>query len=284
MRIDLHAHSTASDGTDSPAELVREATAAGLDVVALTDHDTTAGWDEAAAAVPAGMHLVRGMEMSCTGRGEDGAPVAVHLLAYLFDPADPVFTAELERLRGERVTRIRAMAQRMADDGLPIDVDLLLEKAGPAAGRPHLARALVEAGVVPSVSDAFTELLSPRGRYYVPKADTPLDDAVKMVAAAGGVTVLAHARARARGRLLALDGIEELAELGLGGVEAHHPDHSEEDVRLMTDLGRGLGLAVTGSSDYHGANKNIGLGRFVTDPGEYEALLDRATGVEVIVG
>ncbi|MCR8693970.1 PHP domain-containing protein [Rhodococcus rhodochrous] len=284
MRIDLHTHSSASDGTDRPAELVRAAARAGLDVVALTDHDTTAGWDEAAAALPTGLRLVRGMEMSCTGRGEDGAPVAVHLLAYLFDPHDAVFVAELERLRGERVSRIRAMGVRMADDGLPIDIDAVLAEAGPAAGRPHLARALVAAGVVPTVADAFTELLSPRGRYYVPKADTPLVDAVKMVTAAGGVPVVAHARARARGRLLALDHIEELAELGLGGVEADHPDHDEQDVRTMRDLARSLGVVVTGSSDYHGDNKTIRLGSFTTAPAAYEALLDRATGVEVLEG
>lgn len=284
MRIDLHAHSTASDGTDSPAQLVRAAAAAGLDVIALTDHDTTAGWAEAADALPTGVRLVRGMEMSCTGRGEDGSPVAVHLLAYLFDPEDPVFVAELERLRTERVSRIRSMARNMADDGLPVDVERVVEQAGPSAGRPHLARALVEAGVVPTVGAAFTELLSPGGRYYVPKADTPLHDAVQMVAAAGGVTVLAHARARARGRLLDLAEVEELAGLGLAGVEVHHPDHGEQDVRLMTDLARGLGLVATGSSDYHGANKDVGLGTFLTDPRQFEALLEGASGAEVIAG
>lgn len=284
MRIDLHSHSTASDGTDSPSALVRAAAEAGLDVVALTDHDTTTGWEEAAAATPSGLRLVRGMEMSCTGRGEDGAPVAVHLLAYLFDPDDPDFVVELGRLRGERVSRIRTMAERMADDGLPIDADAVLAQAGPAAGRPHLARALVDAGVVATVGEAFTELLSPRGRYYVSKADTPLADAVRMVTAAGGVAVIAHARARARGRLLALDQIEELAEIGLGGLEADHPDHSDADARLMRDMGERLGLFVTGSSDYHGLNKDIALGRFTTDPGAYEALLDRAKGVEVVVG
>lgn len=284
MRIDLHTHSTASDGTDSPAALVRNAARAGLDVVALTDHDTTSGWDEAVAAVPSGMSLVRGMEMSCTGRGEDGEPVAVHLLAYLFDPQDPAFVLELERLRGERVARIRAMAERMVDDGLPIDVEEVLGQAGPAAGRPHLARALVDAGVIPTVGDAFTDLLSPRGRYYVRKIDTPLADAVEMVSAAGGVTVMAHARARARGRLLALDQIEELAEIGLGGLEADHPDHSDADARCMRDMAGRLGLFVTGSSDYHGTNKDIALGRFTTTPDAYDALLDRAKGAEVVVG
>ncbi|MBF6370697.1 PHP domain-containing protein, partial [Nocardia puris] len=120
MRIDLHTHSTASDGTDTPAELVRHAAAAGLDVVAITDHDTTSGWAEAVAALPRGMTLVRGREMSCIGLGEDGWPVPVHLLAYLFDPADRSFAEERERLRAERVERLRAMAERMAADGLPI--------------------------------------------------------------------------------------------------------------------------------------------------------------------
>lgn len=284
MRIDLHSHSTASDGTDTPIDLVRVAAAAGLDVVALTDHDTTAGWGDAVEALPAGMTLVRGMEMSCAGRGEDGHSVAVHLLAYLFDPADPVFAAERERLRGERIARIRAMAYRMAEDGLPIEPERVVVAAGPAAGRPHLARALVEAGVVPTVGAAFTDLLSPRGRYYLPKKDTDLGDAVRMVAAAGGVTVLAHARARSRGRLLSLDHIEELAELGLGGLEAEHPDHDDADVRLMRDMAANLGLFVTGSSDYHGANKDIAIGRFTTHPAALEELVGRSSGVEVVVG
>ncbi|AKE89284.1 MULTISPECIES: PHP domain-containing protein [Rhodococcus] len=284
MRIDLHAHSLASDGTDTPAGLVRAAAEAGLDVVALTDHDTTAGWDAAADALPGGLRLIRGMEMSCTGRGEDGRPVAVHLLAYLFDPRDEAFAVERERLRAERVARIRAMAERMADDGLPVDPERIVTAAGPVAGRPHLARALVEAGVVPSIDAAFADLLSSRGRYYVTKADTPLSDAVRMVAAAGGVTVVAHARARSRGRLLALDHIEELAELGLGGLEADHPDHDPADARLMRDMAAKLDLFVTGSSDYHGGNKKVSLGRYTTDPEALEALTARATGIEVLAG
>src|SRR5690606_16087738 len=171
VRIDLHTHATASDGTDSPAELVANAAAAGLDVVAITDHDTTAGWAEAVDALPPGLTLVRGMEMSCVGQGEDGYPVAVHLLAYLFDPSDRAFAEERERLRAERTDRLRAMAELMAYDGLPIDPEEVLASAGPSAGRPHLARALVAAGVVPSVDAAFVDLLAPHGRYYAEKAD-----------------------------------------------------------------------------------------------------------------
>ncbi|WP_327109943.1 PHP domain-containing protein [Nocardia sp. NBC_01730] len=282
MRIDLHTHSTASDGTDTPAELVRNAAAADLDVVAITDHDTTAGWAEAVDALPKGMTLVRGMEMSCVGLGADGWPVPVHLLAYLFDPTDRCFADERERLRAERVERLRAMAERMAADGLPIDPDAVLASAGPSAGRPHLARALVAAGVVPSVDAAFTELLAPHGRYYAEKADTPLRHAVEMIATAGGVSVLAHTRARKRGRLLALSDIRELATLGLGGLEIDHPDHSAADRALLTDLAAELGLLTTGSSDYHGANKTIRLGEFTTEAAQFEKLVGKATGVPVI--
>ncbi|MRH91160.1 PHP domain-containing protein [Nocardia sp. SYP-A9097] len=282
MRIDLHTHSTASDGTDTPAELIRNAAAAGLDVVALTDHDTTAGWAEAVEALPPGLTLVRGMEMSCVGDGEDGWPVPVHLLAYLFDPADDAFAQERERLRGERTVRLRAIAEHMAADGLPVDPDAVMASAGPSAGRPHLARALVEAGVVPTVDAAFLDLLAPHGRYYVEKADTPLQRAVEMVQAAGGVSVVAHARARKRGRLLALDHIRELAELGLSGLELDHPDHSAADRAVLAGLASELGLLTTGSSDYHGRNKTIQLGEFTTDPTQFEVLVGKSSGVPVI--
>lgn len=282
VRIDLHTHSTASDGTDTPAELVRNAAAAGLDVVAITDHDTTAGWAEAVDALPAGLTLVRGMEMSCVGLGADGWPVAVHLLAYLFDPADRCFADERERLRAERVERLRRMAERMRADGLPIDPDAVLAGAGPSAGRPHLARALVDAGVVPTVDAAFADLLAPHGRYYAEKADTPLRRAVEMIATAGGVSVLAHTRARKRGRVLSLDHIRELAPLGLGGLEIDHPDHSPSDRVMLAGLAAELGLITTGSSDYHGANKTVRLGEFTTDPAQFEELAGKATGVPVI--
>ncbi|WP_072687456.1 PHP domain-containing protein [Rhodococcus marinonascens] len=282
MLIDLHAHSTASDGTDSPEDLVRAAGAAGLDVVALTDHDTTAGWAGAVAALPAGLTLVRGMEMSCEGRGEDGRPVAVHLLAYLFDPAHAAFARERQRLRNERIVRIRATAERMMEDGLPIDADEVLAEAGPAAGRPHLARALMRAGVVGSVGEAFVDLLAPGGRYFVDKSDTPLDEAVQLVAEAGGVSVLAHGRARTRGRLLSLEHVRDLAGAGLHGLEVHHPDHSAADARLLHELADELGLVVTGSSDYHGSDKRAKLGEFSTSADEFDRLVSKSSGVQVI--
>lgn len=283
MRIDLHTHSTASDGTDSPAALVEAAGRAGLDVVAITDHDTTAGWAQAEAARPAGLTLVRGMELSCTGEGEDGRPVAVHLLAYLFDPDDRAFAVERERLRAERVDRLRAMAAKMVAAGLPIDPDAVLADVA-VAGRPHLARALVAAGVVADVDEAFARFLYTGGPFYVDKVDTPLDGAVAMVAAAGGVGVLAHARARRRGRVLSLGHIRRLAGAGLAGLEIDHPDHAPADRAELTALAAELGLLRTGSSDYHGANKTVGLGECTTDPAEFEALVAKASGVPLLSG
>ena len=285
MRIDLHTHSSASDGTDTPAELVRAARAAGLDVVALTDHDTTAGWDEALEAAPAGLTVVRGMEMSCTGRGEDGNPVPVHLLAYLFDPENEAFALERARLRDERSTRIGRMAALLAVDYPSIDPEDILAGTGPSAGRPHLARALVDAGAVPSVQAAFDGPLRTGSQYYVAKVDTPLDRAVEMIAAAGGVSVIAHARARTRGRLLDLAQIRELVSLepggagGLGGIEVDHADHNAEDARILRELAGELDLIVTGSSDYHGRNKELELGQHTTHVDDYDRLVSQASGL-----
>lgn len=284
MRIDLHTHSTASDGTDSPAELVRAAASADLDVVALTDHDTTSGWEEAVVALPPGLRLVRGMEMSCSGDGEDGYPVPVHLLAYLFDPTHAAFAAERERLRDERISRIRAMARKMADAGLGVDPEQILADAGPSVGRPHLARALIAAGVVESVDAAFAGPLSTRSEFYVDKVDTPLDDAVELVAAAGGVAVVAHPRARSRGRLLSLDHVRELSGRGLSGLEVYHRDHSPADVRVLEDVAAESGLVSTGSSDYHGTNKSVRLGEFTTAPDQFEIIESKASGVRVVSG
>ena len=258
-----------------------------MDVVAITDHDSTAGWVEAEQTLqelPSTMRLVRGMEMSCTGDGEDGSPVAVHLLAYLFDPANEVFARERERLRGERVTRLRAMGEHLAADGYPIDIDEILASTGAAAGRPHLARALVAAGVVESVDAAFAHLLAYNGPYYVEKADTPLTAAVEMVRAAGGVCVLAHARARTRGRLVSVDHIREIAAAGLSGLEVDHIDHAPADRDMLTSLADELSLVTTGSSDYHGTNKTVRLGDFTTDPVQFEKLVAAATGVGVLTG
>ncbi|MFY9805782.1 MAG: PHP domain-containing protein [Pseudonocardiaceae bacterium] len=266
MRIDLHVHSTASDGTDSPAELVELAAAAGLDVVALTDHDTTAGWTEAVDALPVGLRLIRGAEFSCIAPDGRGGKVPVHVLGYLFDPASEAIIAEQSRVRDERRVRLYAMAQHLAADGFPVNPDELL--AGlplqASAGRPHLAGALVSARVVDSVDEAFRRFLNNDGPYYTGRADTEVRAAIRIVRAAGGVPVLAHAAARRRGPVVDPAVIVELAAEGLAGVEVDHPDHTGDDRAALRDLAAALGLLVTGSSDYHGSNKTVSLGQETT--------------------
>ncbi|QFU93591.1 PHP domain-containing protein [Amycolatopsis sp. YIM 10] len=285
VRIDLHTHSTVSDGTDSPAELMAAAAAAGLNVIALTDHDTTAGWRPAIEALPRGLTLVPGAEMSCVS-GPPGARIGVHLLGYLFDPDAEVLAAEQRRLRLQRRTRVRTMAERMAADGLPVDPDEvlgLLPDDSPA-GRPHLAQALVRAGTVSTVDEAFARYLASGRGYYVPGADTLVETALEMIAAAGGVTVLAHAFAHTRGPILSEEAIAKLAALGLTGLEVDHPNHEPADRDRLRALAADLDLVVTGSSDYHGTNKTIALGADLTAPEAFEELVGRATGSHLVTG
>jgi len=285
--IDLHTHSTASDGTDTPEQLVAAAHRAGVDVLAITDHDTTGGWDAAAAALPTGMRLVRGAEFSCVSpTGREERPVSVHLLGYLFDPTHPAIVAEQSRLHDERVHRLARITEKMAADGYPVDVESVfaLVPEGTSAGRPHLARALVGAGVVESVNEAFATLLHNGSPYYVPKADTPVERAIAMVRAAGGVAVFAHPLARRRGRVVEPSVIADLATIGLGGVEVDHPDHAQEDRELLRELAAAHDLVTTGSSDYHGTNKITPVAVEHTDPEAFEALLARTSGVDVLTG
>ena len=278
VRIDLHTHSTASDGTDSPAGLIEAAALAGLDVIAVTDHDTTAGWSDALAALPPGMRMLPGAELSCESPDGLGGTVTVHLLAYLFDPASEPLVAEQTRLRLERRQRLRRMAARMAADGFPVDPDELMAALPPdaPAGRPHLAQALMRAGVVGSVNEAFDRFLGSGGSYLLPRTDTPVERAISMIADAGGVTVLAHPFARARGPVVTPEVVADLTGLGLSGVEVDHPDHDEPTRAELRSLAAELGLVMTGSSDYHGTNKTIRLGQETTAPEQFEALVARA--------
>src|SRR3954470_10963292 len=222
VRIDLHCHSTASDGTDTPAELVRNAAAAGLDVVALTDHDTTRGYAAAMAALPVGLTLVTGAELSCRIGG-----VSMHLLAYLFDPEEPALLAERELVRDDRVPRAKGMIAKLNELDVPVTWEQVKRIAGDGSvGRPHVASALVELGVVPTVSDAFTEQwLADGGRAFVEKHETDPFEAIRLVKAAGGVTVFAHPAASKRGRTVPEPTIAELAAAGLDGIEVEHMDH-----------------------------------------------------------
>jgi predicted metal-dependent phosphoesterase TrpH len=279
MRIDLHTHSSVSDGTQSPAELLATASAAGLDVVALTDHDTTGGWAEAEAARPAGLTVVPGMELSCRWFPAGSPPISVHLLAYLFDPAHPALAEERARLRTERLGRGERIVTALADAGYPVAWAEIVERsAGGVVGRPHVARALVEAGVVDSVDHAFATLLHHRSPYYVAKADTDVLDGIALVRAAGGVPVFAHGLATKRGRVVGDDAVAAMAEAGLLGLEVDHPDHAPHERAHLRGLADDLGLIVTGSSDYHGSNKQTPIGACTTDPSQFEALVDAGIG------
>ncbi|UJW33227.1 PHP domain-containing protein [Saccharothrix sp. AJ9571] len=285
VRIDLHTHSTVSDGTDSPAELMAAAAATGLSVIALTDHDTTAGWQPAIESLPRGLTLVPGAEMSCVSGGP-GAWIGVHLLGYLFDPAAEAVVVEQRRLRAQRRSRVRTMAERMAADGLPVDPDEvlgLLPDDSPA-GRPHLAQALVRAGTVSTVDEAFARYLASGRGYYVPGADTLVETAIEMITAAGGVTVLAHAFAHTRGPTLSEEAIAKLAAHGLTGLEVDHPNHEPADRERLRALARDLDLVPTGSSDYHGTNKTIALGQDTTAPEAFEELVGQASGAQLVTG
>ncbi|WP_112468785.1 PHP domain-containing protein [Streptomyces triticisoli] len=281
MRIDLHTHSTASDGTDTPAELVRNAAAAGLHVVALTDHDTTRGHAEAIAALPEGLTLVTGAELSCRADG-----VSMHMLAYLFDPEEPALLAERELVRDDRVPRAKTMIAKLNALGVPVTWEQVTRIAGDGSvGRPHIASALVGLGVVPTVSDAFTEdWLADGGRAWVEKHETDPFEAIRLVKAAGGVCVLAHPAAAKRGRTVPESTITELAAAGLDGLEVDHMEHDPDTRARLRGLAGELGLLVTGSSDYHGSRKTVSLGEYTTDPEVYGEITRRATGAFPVPG
>ena len=281
MPIDLHAHSTASDGTEPAEVVVAQAARAGLDVVALTDHDTYAGWPAAAAAAAQhGVGLVRGVEVSCSQRG-----VSVHLLAYLVDPDSPQLLAELERARDSRETRVDRMVAKMAADGIPVSVEQVRAVAGKGAtlGRPHIADVLVANGFVADRHEAFRDVLANGSRYYVAHyAPNPVR-AVELVRAAGGVPVMAHPFANGRGWTVDDDVIEAMADAGLAGLEAHHRDHRPVEVEHAERLAQRLGLFVTGSSDYHGDGKENRLGENTTEPEVLAQIEEQATsGIEVV--
>ena len=279
MRIDLHTHSSVSDGTDSPAELVATAAAAGLDVVALTDHDTTAGWTAAEAARPAGLTVVPGMELSCRYFPTDEPPISVHLLAYLFDPLHPSFATERARLRDERLSRGERIVTALAADGYPVDwAEIVARSEGGVVGRPHIARALVDVGVVESVDHAFASLLHHRSPYYATKADTDVREGIALVRAAGGVPVFAHGLATKRGRVVGDAAVAAMVDAGLMGIEVDHPDHAPDERAHLRGLAADLDLIVTGSSDYHGSNKTTPIGACTTDPEQFEAILAAGTG------
>ena len=279
MRADLHSHSTASDGTSTPAEVMRRARAAGLDVIALTDHDTVAGHDQARSALPPGLTLVPGMELSCRLAGH-----SVHLLGYLFDPADPELAAETARIRESRVRRAEAMVERLAELGVPVTWEQVRAIAGDGVvGRPHLARAMVEAGVIESPNQAFgPDWIGEGGRAYVSRYALDPARAIALVRSAGGVSVLAHPRAR--GWEVPDEVIAALAAAGLAGIEVWHPDQDQAQRTALQDLAARLNLVASGGSDDHGELTGYRLGSDTIAPDAYERLVSQATGAAPVSG
>ncbi|CUR60576.1 PHP C-terminal domain protein [metagenome] len=275
MRIDLHTHSSASDGTDTPDALVREAKAAGLDVVALTDHDATSGWTEAQqAADEIGITLVPGLEISTKLQHR-----GVHLLAYLPDPTYGPLTDVLDRIIAGRTERTPAIVSALRAHGIDVTEDDVRREAGGsvAAGRPHVADALVRLGVVTDRTEAFATLLSPGQPGYANRYAPPLEEMIPIVVAAGGVPVIAHPWGRRGGTVLTEEVFGMLNELGLAGIEVDHQDHPPELRARLREIAADLDLLVTGSSDHHGLGKrDHDLGVNTTDPEQYERLVSLA--------
>ncbi len=295
MRADLHVHSSASDGTEPPAEVMRRAAQAGLDVVALTDHDTVAGHAEARRALAGSplagsLALLPGMELSCRlgehSRRVPGGPLgssphgrhSVHLLAYLFDAGHPELAAELGRIRDDRVLRARAMVSRLADLGVGISWDQVAAIAGPAVvGRPHIARAMAASGAVASPREAFTrDWIADGGRAYVSRYALDPVHAIGLVRDAGGVAVLAHPRA-GRDWVVSDEEIGRLAAAGLAGVEVFHPDQPAAERAGLLALAHDLGLVATGGSDDHGSLTGHRIGCETVGADAYQALISQAS-------
>jgi 3',5'-nucleoside bisphosphate phosphatase len=281
VRADLHNHSSVSDGTEPPAVVIRRAAEAGLDVVALTDHDTLAGRREAASALPQGLTLVPGSELSCRLDGH-----SVHMLAYLFDPENDALAGEMAEIRESRLHRARAMVRKLNELGVPLAWEQVSEIAGGGVvGRPHIARAMIEAGVVSSIDEAFTpEWIGPGGRAHVSRYALDPAKAIRLVRAAGGVTVLAHPRGVTRGWQIPDEVIADLAAAGLTGIEINHPQQNEQERGRLAELAARLGLVGSGGSDDHGALTGFRIGTEVAPDGGYERLMARATGAAPVTG
>lgn len=276
MRIDLHTHSNRSDGTDTPAGLVHAAAELELTVVALTDHDATVGWDEAAeAADQAGIELVRGIEISTKLDG-----TSVHLLGYEFDPTHPALLAELDKVLRSREQRVPQVVRLLADQGMPITLEEVQAQAegAPAIGKPHIADALVEAGHIAHRDDAFHGLLDDQGSANVEKYGIPLAQAIELLQDAGGTVVIAHPWARESIEVLTPEALAGLVESGLDGIEVDHNDHAPTVRAQLRQIAADLDLAVTGSSDYHGTGKGpeFFLGCNTTAPDQFERLFGRS--------
>ncbi len=278
MLIDLHTHSTSSDGTDSPTELVNRAISRKIDVLALTDHDTTRGWDEARHSLlshpsQTSMQLVQGAEISC----QDAEGISIHMLGYMFDTEFQPLLEVLERTRENRVSRMERIIARLNEAGIEISLeDVHAQRKGDATlGRPHLADALVARGHVASRDEAFAALLHNKSKFYINHYSPSPTEVIRLIKSAGGVAVIAHPLASQRGRTIKIELMEQLVEAGLDGIEIYHRDHSDDEKVQLLQIAKENDLIVTGSSDYHGTGKQNQLAEFTTHPQQWGALLSR---------
>ena len=278
--IDLHTHTTCSDGTDSPRELINKALSQGIDVLAITDHDTTAGWSEARKAVRGDIELVLGAEISCLTH--DG--ISVHMLGLLFDENNAPMQKLLEETRDGRIPRMKKMIELMRAEGMNIsmaDVEAAMPP-GATLGRPHLADALVKNGVIASRDEAFQGLLNNDSRFYVSHAAPTPEEAISVIRSAGGVAIIAHAFASHRGQILGAQDFQGLCDAGLNAIEVNHRDHSYSERGMLRAIAIEQNLVITGSSDYHGNGKLNSLGENSTDLEQWLRLESQANARRVV--
>ena len=278
--IDLHTHTTASDGTDSPFALVKKALATGVTTLGITDHDSTAGWAEAVTAIQPQIQLVLGAEVSCLTT--DG--ISVHMLGLLFDGEDEQIQQMLSDSRDTRLPRMRKMVALLQADGFDISLEDVYQAAPDQAtiGRPHLADALVAKKIVATRDEAFADLLHNESKYYVTHAAPTPADAIATIKSAGGVAVIAHPFASRRGQILTADSFQDLVAAGLDGIEVHHRDQNAAEQQVLIEIARELHLVTTGASDYHGTGKLNSMAENTTHPAQWEALEARATARRVV--
>ena len=278
--IDLHTHTTASDGTDSPFALVKKALATGVTTLGITDHDSTAGWAEAITAIQPQIQLVLGAEVSCLTT--DG--ISVHMLGLLFDGDDQQIQQMLSDSRDTRLPRMRKMVALLQADGFDISLEDVYQAAPDQAtiGRPHLADALVAKKIVATRDEAFADLLHNESKYYVTHAAPTPADAIATIKRAGGVAVIAHPFASRRGQILTADTFQDLVAAGLDGIEVHHRDQNAAEQQVLTEIAGELHLVTTGASDYHGTGKLNAMAENTTHPAQWEALEARASARRVV--
>jgi predicted metal-dependent phosphoesterase TrpH len=277
--IDLHLHSNVYDGSDSPAEVVRAAHAAGVRTMALTDHDSTNGWDEARAECERlGMTFIGGMEMSTVSDTGGG----IHLLAYLIDPDDAELIAAREAVIARRVPRLQEMTLRLSEDYEISWEDVLEQSSGTSIDRPHLASAMVKRGHIETVSDFFT-LVTRETKYYIPTPAISFREAISLIRGAGGVPITAHPTGRTKpGHMMPREALLDVLNLGLAGFELGHRENAKnpEGLERIREYCEEFDLIVTGSSDYHGSRKENRPGEFTTAPEMLMRIIDEATGAE----